>query len=101
MMAYARLNKQKEIKCREEGIDRSQASLFCDTGDTSPLFRCGVISICLAKKAHSIVGIPYSMIPKLYPSPTEFRVFQCGSMMKNEVYIVKTENYLNKIYDLN
>jgi hypothetical protein len=64
MMAYSRLNKQKEIKCREEDIDGSQASLFCDTGDTSPLFRCGVTSICLAKKAHSIVGIPYSMIPK-------------------------------------
>jgi hypothetical protein len=44
MMTYSRLNKQKEIKCREEGIDRTQAGLFRDMGDASPLFRCAIIS---------------------------------------------------------
>jgi uncharacterized membrane protein YeaQ/YmgE (transglycosylase-associated protein family) len=39
MVTYSRLNKQKEIKCREEGIDRTQAPLFRDMGDASPLFR--------------------------------------------------------------
>jgi len=39
MFTYSQLNKQKEIKCREEGIDETQAGLFRDMGDASPLFR--------------------------------------------------------------
>jgi hypothetical protein len=50
MFTYSRLNKQKETKCREEGIDSTQAELFRDMGDASPLFRCVIINISVIKR---------------------------------------------------
>jgi hypothetical protein len=58
MFTHFWLNKQKEIKCREEGIDLTQAGLFRDMGDASPLFRCVIIGIPVTKETHYIAGIP-------------------------------------------
>ncbi|KAG8767274.1 hypothetical protein FRC15_005797, partial [Serendipita sp. 397] len=39
MVTYSRLNKQKEVQCRREGIDHSHAPKFREMADASPLFR--------------------------------------------------------------
>jgi hypothetical protein len=57
MFTYSQLNKQKEIKCREEGIDGTQAGLFRDMGDASPLFRRVIGCIPVTREIHYIAGI--------------------------------------------
>jgi hypothetical protein len=100
MMTYSRLNKQKEIKCREEGIDRAQAGLFRDMGDTSPLCRYIVISIYLTKEAYSIAGIASSMIlEEAISIPDRFQFFY--RTMNCTISTMKTEYYANKEYDFN
>ena len=39
---FRRLNKEKEEKCKVEGIDQSQKMKFVNDGDDSPLFRFSV-----------------------------------------------------------
>ena len=39
MYTYNRINKQREAKCKAEGIDDSRRAEFADLGDDSPLFR--------------------------------------------------------------
>jgi hypothetical protein len=88
MVAYSRLNKQKEIKCQEEGIDHTQAELFRDMGDASPLFRYVIIRILITRNAYSITGTPSRAIKGSYIASYRIVIyFQTGHkvMEKNDV----------------